>query len=101
MASEIDEYLDQIERTETHANHLANLLGRMYESWRVLSRLTLRASKSASPELSSAIIGEVNRFEGLMQELREVVETVILDRASTFRAVAALMLWAQKTISGK
>lgn len=101
MSSEIDAYLSEIDKSETHITHLLNLLSRIHNSWQVLSRIIIKLSNNLQLEDRNKVITIAAQFEGLLQEFGEMVETILSDRINIISAVSQLIQWVYKSFEPK
>ena len=101
MSSEIDAYLNEIDKSETHAAHLINLLNRMSISWQALAKMTIKLSNNLPLEERNKMVMVAAQFENLLQEFREMVEVLITDRINFITTVSGLIQWVQKSFEPK
>lgn len=101
MSSEIDAYLNEIDKTETHAAHLINLLSRMSTSWQALAKIIVKLSNNLPLEERNKTMMVAAQFENLLQEFREMVEVLITDRINFITAVSGLIQWVYKSFEPK
>ena len=101
MSSEIDNYLNEIDKSETHVAHLINLLNRISLSWQILTKAIVKLSNNLPLEERNKMMTTATRFEGLLQEFREMVEILITDRINFIGAVSGLIQWVQQSFEPK
>ncbi len=101
MSAEIDKYLEEIDKSETHIAHLLSLIVRMQNSWQMLAKTILKLSNNLPLEDRNKVIATATQFENLLQEFREMAETLITDRSNLICAASLLIQWVQKTFEPK
>lgn len=101
MSTEIDKYIEEIDKSETHVAHLLNLLVRMYNSWQTLNRIIVKLSNNLSLEERNKIMAVTTQFENLLQEFKEVAEILITDRGNLICAASLLLQWVKQSFEPK
>ena len=101
MSAEIDKYLEEIDKSETHIAHLLNLITRMYNSWQALTKIILKLSNNLPLEERNKMTTAATQFENLLQEFREMAEVLITDRSNLICAASLLIQWVQKNFEPK
>lgn len=101
MSAEVDKYLEEIDKSETHIAHLLNLLVRMHNSWQTLGRIIVKLSNSLPLEERNRAMAAATQFENLLQEFKEMVEILITDRGNLICAASLLLQWTRQSFEPK
>lgn len=101
MSAEVDRYLEEIDKSETHIVHLLNLLVRMHNSWQTLGRIIVKLSNNLPLEERNRAMAAATQFENLLQEFREMVEILITDRGNLICAASLLLQWTRQSFEPK